>query len=222
MSAKIPVITLDGPAGVGKSTISCLLAQRFSYGILISGALYRSVALFSLRRQIPVDHLSALLDIIAELVITFVIADDKLKTILNDEDVTSALQSEECAERASLLGQIGKLRQALLVLQRSFRTPPGLVADGRDMGTVVFSDAANKFFLTATLEERAKRRFKQLQGKNFNDKLPALCKHLAKRDQRDQTRGVAPLIPAADAVVIDTTGKDIASVMNEIVIYLSE
>ena len=222
MTDFVPVITIDGPAGAGKSTVSCMLAKRLAYKVLVSGALYRSVALHSLQQRISPDRVDLLLKIVAQLEIKFVIVGDQIRTLLAEKDITDNLQDELCAERASMLGQIPEVRQALLGIQRNFCVGPGLIADGRDMGTIVFPNAACKIFLTAGLEERAKRRKMQLQGTAISDKLSDLCQHLAERDQRDKSRHIAPLKPAEDAVIIDTTAVSPVSVVDQIMVQFYE
>ncbi|MDQ3796339.1 MAG: (d)CMP kinase [Pseudomonadota bacterium] len=214
MSAQVPVIAIDGPGGAGKGTVSRLLAQRLGYTLLESGALYRALALAALQRGISLDNTAGLSGLAAELNVTFTSdAQNQARTVLFGRDVTDALCSEACGSAASRLASIPAVRAALLSRQRDFRRSPGLVAEGRDMGTVVFPDAKPKIFLTASLEERARRRYKQLMEQGFSANLDILLKELADRDERDVKRAVAPLIPAQDAVVIDSTGHGIDEVL---------
>lgn len=214
MSAQVPVIAIDGPGGAGKGTVSRLLAQRLGYTLLESGALYRALALAALQRGISLDNTAGLSGLAAELNVTFTSdAHNQARTVLYGRDVTDALSSEACGSAASRLASIPAVRAALLSRQRDFRRSPGLVAEGRDMGTVVFPDAKPKIFLTASLEERARRRYKQLMEQGFSANLNILLKELAERDERDVKRAVAPLIPAQDAVVIDSTGHGIDEVL---------
>ena len=218
MGDEIPVIAIDGPSSSGKGTIARLLAQELAWHFLDSGALYRLTALAAERHAIPFDDAQALETLAAHLDVQFLSDDQAAKTriFLEGEEVTDLIRSEECGNNASKVASISAVRTALLDRQRAFRQPPGLVADGRDMGTVVFPDAKLKIFLTASLEERADRRYKQLKEKQGGVTLSALYHELAERDARDKAREVAPLKPADDAIVIDTTGMDIESVMAEV------
>ena len=214
----VPVVAVDGPAGSGKSTVAALLARKLGYHVLISGSLYRAAALLCLRKNISSKGRSEdMLSVISELFIKFITEDGAVRAMLNGEDVTVALAGEACGERASQLACIPALRTALLERQRDFRQMPGLVADGRDMGTVVFPDAEVKVFLTASLKERAKRRLRQLNNDGFDGNLRLLCEQLAERDRRDVGRRVAPLKPAAGAAIIDTTDKTASAVVAEII-----
>lgn len=200
----IPVITVDGPSGSGKGTVSRAVARALGWHFLDSGALYRILALAAERTGVAAP--AAVADLAAGLNIRF---DDDGKgnerIWLADEDVTARIRSERVGTAASRIAAWPAVRQALAALQHGFRQPPGLVADGRDMGTVIFPDAALKIFLTASAEERARRRHKQLNEKEKSASLAALFQEIAKRDERDAGREISPLKPAADAVVIDTT-----------------
>jgi cytidylate kinase len=206
----VPVIAIDGPSASGKGTIARRVADALGFRYLESGALYRLVALASLRRKVK-DEI-ALAKIAADMGVAFL----KDKVLLEKEDVSDAIRTEECSNRASEVAELGLVRQALLKRQRAFRQPPGLVADGRDMGTVVFPDAALKVFLTASPEVRAERRYKQLIDKGIHANLRALSRDLEKRDARDASRAVAPLVPAPDSQVLDSTGLSIEQVGEQI------
>jgi cytidylate kinase len=216
----VPVITLDGPGGAGKGTVSLLLAQKLGWHILDSGSLYRLTALEALRQE--AEELSQLVDIARKLDVDYVPAKDHLTILLEGNDVTDAIREEAVGKRASELATIAELRQALLQLQRNFARPPGLLADGRDMGTVVFPQAQLKIFLTASPEERAKRRYKQLKQKGIDANLPELVSELEARDKRDSERAAAPLRAADDAVLLDTTEMSIDDVVNRVVQMASQ
>jgi cytidylate kinase len=207
MSAQPPVIAIDGPGGSGKGTVSRLVAARLGWQLLDSGALYRVLALEAGRTGADASDPTRLGRLAQGLDVRFTHgADGEECILLAGRDVTHAARSEECGERASLLAVVPEVRAGLRDLQRSFRRPPGLVADGRDMGTVIFPDAGLKVFLTASAEERAQRRYNQLKGKGLAANLDALFRDICARDERDRTRAVSPLKPAADALTLDTTG----------------
>ena len=207
-----PVLALDGPGGAGKGTVGRSVAARLGWHYLDSGALYRVAALAGIRREIESADVETLAGIIPDLDIVF----DGKRVLLDGSDVTLDLRTEEVGHRASAVASAPVIRAALIERQRAFRTAPGLVADGRDMGTVVFPDAAVKVFLDASLEERAQRRYKQLKEQGFNANLIRLTDELRKRDERDANRSVAPLKPAADAVVVDTTGHPVEWVVERL------
>ena len=214
----IPVITIDGPSGSGKGTISRLVAAQLGWHFLDSGALYRLVALAALHHSVSLDDEVSLKTLAAHLDVQFVAGEVGIESrmLLEGEDVTDAIRTEECGKAASVVAALPSVRQALLQRQRAFREPPGLVADGRDMGTVIFPDAPLKVFLTASREERAQRRHKQLNAKGVSVNLQHILGELAERDARDSGRSVSPLRPAADAITIDTTALNIDGVVEEV------
>ncbi|MSQ55577.1 MAG: (d)CMP kinase [Betaproteobacteria bacterium] len=214
----VPVIAIDGPSSSGKGTVASLVARRLGFHLLESGALYRLVALASEHAGIPTDNDPPLAGIAARLDARF----EGGRVLLGGADVTEELRSEACGMRASAISSYPFVRKALLQRQRGFRLAPGLVADGRDMGTVVFPDAVLKVFLTASLAERAARRHKQLKEKGIDATLAALSRDLEERDARDATRAVAPLAPAADAVQLDSSGLPIDEVVARVVGWYQE
>ena len=220
--APAAVITVDGPSGSGKGTLGQWLAQRLGWHFLDSGAVYRVLALAALNQGIALDDADALVPLAHGLPLEFVAGDgsDTTKVLLAGEDVGARLRTEECGNAASTVAAIPVVRDALLDRQRAFRVAPGLVADGRDMGSVVFPDADLKLFLDASAEKRAERRYKQLKDKGNDVNLPRLIEEIAKRDHRDRNRAVSPLRPAGDAVVIDASDLSIdqvrALVANEV------
>ena len=206
----VPVIAIDGPSASGKGTIAKRVAEELGYHYLESGALYRLIALVSLGEGILDER--ALAKVAAKMDAAFL--NDRI--FLNKQDVTEQIRSEACSMRASEVAKLGAVRTALLERQRAFREAPGLVADGRDMGTVVFPDATLKVFLTASPEVRAERRYKQLIEKGMDANLRALSRDLKERDARDANRAVAPLVPAADSQVLDSTALSIEEVVGRI------
>lgn len=216
MDTSVPVLTIDGPSGSGKGTISRLVAQHLGWHYLDSGALYRAVGLAAAWADIDLDDHGALVRCTFDTRIDFREASEELRVIVNDVDATDELRTETAGAAASAIAAIPEVRSALKERQRDFRRPPGLVADGRDMGTVIFPDAGVKVFLTASAEERAERRYKQLSEKGVSVTLGGLLREILARDARDAQRAVAPLRPAEDAVRIDTTGLGIEDVVRRV------
>jgi cytidylate kinase len=217
-TARAPVIAVDGPSGTGKGTVCTHLAHWLGWHFLDSGTLYRLVAIQALRQGVGMDDEAGLAHIACQLEARFEseAAGELVKVWLGNEDASDAVRSEESSLAASRVAAWPAVRIALLEKQRAYRRPPGLVADGRDMGTVVFPDAELKIFLTASPEERARRRYKQLKQKGIDVNLAQLLADIAERDARDSQRTISPLKPAPDAVVIDTTGLEVAAVLSVI------
>jgi cytidylate kinase len=211
-----PVITIDGPSGAGKGTVSTLLANRLGWHFLDSGAIYRVLAIASIHHQIEPTDEAGLLPLATGLDVSFAAADIGSKVILEGEDVTDDIRSEEVGSVASKIASLPSVREALLRRQRAFKESPGLVADGRDMGTVVFPEAEVKIFLTASANERANRRFNQLKDKGHDVSISRLLTDIEARDTRDANRTVAPLIPAKDALVVDSTELNVEQVLEKI------
>jgi CMP/dCMP kinase len=222
MSQSAKVLTLDGPGGAGKGTISRLVAERLGWHLLDSGALYRLTALAAQRHGVALDDESALERLAATLDVEFLAEADATRILLEGDDVSREIRTEQVGDAASRVAALNGVRQALLQRQRDFRTPPGLVADGRDMGTVVFPDAELKIFLTASAEERARRRYLQLQEAGVGASLSSLLKEIQARDARDMQRSVAPLKPADDAIELDTTSLSIPEVVERLTEWLAE
>lgn len=222
-SLVVPVITIDGPSGSGKGTISHLLAQALAWHFLDSGAIYRALAWWALLTQTPFEE-ESLLALIKQLTRSFSLhsSDEKLQVFWEQRDISEIIRSEEYGHLASQLGTYPKVRQALLAYQRAFRKTPGLVADGRDMGSVVFPDAALKIFLEASLAERAKRRYLQLKAKGKHVSLNAVRAELELRDSKDRERPIAPLIAPTGAIIIDTTHLSVQDVLQCIKAKLQE
>lgn len=214
----IPLITIDGPSGSGKGTIATLIANYLGYHLLDSGAIYRVLALAAKKHALSMDDTLMLADLAKKLDVVFSV--DALKNnqliLLEGEDVTQTIRTEQVGANASKIAAQPMVREALLARQRAFLTLPGLVADGRDMGTVVFPNAQLKFFLTASAEERAKRRYMQLKAAGENVKLESLIDEIKARDERDTNRAIAPLKPAADAIILDSTATSIEQVLDSV------
>jgi cytidylate kinase len=214
------VICLDGPSGVGKGTICLAVAKKLGWHILDSGSLYRITAL-QVSREFPEQSIydvdaADIAEIALNLSVSYEEENDELVIFLDSEDITQLIRNEKIGAQASQVAAIPMVREALLARQRGFQVEPGLVADGRDMGTVVFPQAELKIYLTASAEERARRRYKQLKDKGIDANLSSLVEELRLRDDRDMNRKTAPLKPASDAIIIDTTALDINQVTNEV------
>lgn len=214
----IPVIAVDGPVGSGKGAVSGRVAEELGFFLLDSGALYRALALKARARGIGADDFAALARLSESLDLVFVAGNDAspVGVRLDGEDVTSEIRTERCGNDASRVSRWPEVRDALLDLQRGFRRPPGLVADGRDMGTIVFPDALVKVYLTATVQARAERRHKQLMAKGVDVNVCDVLREVAERDQRDRERAVAPMMPAGDSVRVDTTGVGLDEVVAQV------
>jgi cytidylate kinase len=215
-SESVPVLTVDGPGGSGKGTICRLAAERLGWHLLDSGALYRAVAIHAQAQGVDPQDGPAITRLAQTLPVEFVAAEDDARVLLSGRDVTLELRAESTGNAASRVAAIPAVRDALIGRQRAFRQPPGLVADGRDMGTVIFPDAEVKIFLTASAGERARRRHKQLLEKGIDASIESLYSEISERDRRDEERAVAPLRPAPDARLIDTTTMSIAEVVAQV------
>lgn len=215
-----PVITVDGPSGAGKGTLCMLLAERLGFQILDSGAIYRVLALAALHHGLDLSSEDVLVPLAVNLDVEFVPEGDLVKVILEGEDVSTQLRSNETADAASKVAVLPRVREALLRRQRAFAQAPGLIADGRDMGTVVFPQAEVKIFLDASAEERANRRLKQLQNKGFDGKFADILREIEERDHRDRNRAVAPLRPAEGALELDSTELSIDAVTDKAYQYI--
>lgn len=220
MSANTPVITVDGPSGAGKGTLCMLLANKLGLHLLDSGAIYRVLALAALHHGVDIESEDALVPLAAHLDVQFKAEGDLVKVILEGEDVSGELRKEETGNAASKVAALPRVREALLRRQRAFSEAPGLVADGRDMGTVVFPNAEVKIFLDASAEERANRRMKQLQEKGLDVNFARLLSEIQERDDRDRNRAVAPLRPADDALMLDSTVLTIEQVTEQALSYI--
>jgi len=214
----IPVLTLDGPSGVGKGTVASIISQKLDWHLLDSGAIYRAFAIVANDNDIKIDDIDSLLKLANNFDISFKLNSnhEPLNVYLNNVEVSSELRTEKTAALASQFAKIESLRKVLLVKQRQFKKLPGLVADGRDMGTVVFPDAPFKVFLTAEVSERAKRRLKQLQESGIAGNISHTLAEVQKRDERDLNRQHSPLRPAKDALIIDTTNLTINEVITRV------
>ena len=217
MGTRIPVMTIDGPSGSGKGTVSRAAARALGWALLDSGALYRLVALAGRQAALSLDDEAGLARMAETAEIRFGAGDSGEEAVwLGAREVTDAIRTEQAGNDASKVAALPKVRAALLERQRRFAAPPGLVADGRDMGTVVFPDAEVKIFLTASAAERALRRHKQLKEKGVAANLAALSLEIEERDRRDMNRAIAPLTPSADAVLLDTTGMPVDAVVERV------
>jgi cytidylate kinase len=217
----VPVLTIDGPGGAGKGTICQMVAKQLGWHLLDSGALYRLTALAAQKHGVALDNESSVAVLAKHLDVQFMPQDEGLvNTILEGEDVSGDIRTEEVGAMASKVAALPEVRQALLERQRDFAQAPGVVADGRDMGTVVFPQAPVKIYLTASAEERAKRRFLQLQEKGKTADIEKILSEIVERDERDMNREVAPLKPAIDALVVESTNMSIEQVLDVVVTEL--
>ncbi|WP_283710675.1 (d)CMP kinase [Pseudoalteromonas prydzensis] len=218
----MPVITVDGPSGSGKGTVCRLLAEKLGWDVLDSGAIYRVLALAALHHQIALDNEEALVPLAANLDVQFLVDSQANagKVILEGEDVSTTIRNEEVGAAASKVAALPRVREALLRRQRAFRSENGLIADGRDMGTVVFPDAPLKIYLTASADERARRRFVELNERGLDVTLSGLLEDIQARDERDMNRAVAPLVPADDAIELDTSELNAQQVFDKVMTLL--
>lgn len=214
--ANFPVLTIDGPSGSGKGTIAQLMAKELGWHYLDSGAIYRVLAQAAIKHQVELDDEQALAELAADLNVVFSIEEEQLIVLLEGDDVSILIRSEQAGNAASKVAALPAVRAALLQRQRDFCLSPGLVTDGRDMGTVVFPHAEYKVFLTASAEERAQRRYKQLKEKGIESNLSDLITEISERDVRDSERAVAPLKPADDALLLDSTAMGIDAVFERV------
>jgi CMP/dCMP kinase len=212
---KVPVLTIDGPSGAGKGTVSRIVAKKLGWNYLDSGSIYRSLAIALLGQDVDVTDVHEILKVAQSFDLTFV-CNDELAVKLNGVDITSQLGTEATGKVASIIAAIPEVRQVLLQKQKDFKKPPGLVADGRDMGTVVFPDAEIKVFLTASAAERALRRYKQLIEKGVDVNIQQITREIEERDCRDKERQIAPLAQADDALLIDSSLMTIENVIDQV------
>ena len=214
------IVTVDGPSGAGKGTLCYALAEKLGFALLDSGAIYRVLALAALKSAVDLDDESGLAALARKLDVQFLPVDGAVRVLLGGEDVSASIRTQAVAEAASRVAVFPAVRAALLQLQREFAQDSGLIADGRDMGTVVFPAAAAKLFLDASVEARAKRRYKQLQSQGIDGNFAQILAEVKARDERDQNRAVAPLKPAEDALVLDSTALSIDEVVKQALDYI--
>lgn len=219
--ADYPVLTIDGPSGSGKGTIAQLMAKELGWHYLDSGAIYRVLAQAALKHNVELSDEPKLAELASNLDVVFSLQQEQLSVMLEGEDVSTLIRSEKAGNAASKVAALPAVRSALLQRQRDFCQQPGLVTDGRDMGTVVFPGAVYKVFLTASAQERAQRRYKQLKEKGIESNLSDLVTEISERDVRDTQRAVAPLTPADDALVLDSTAMGIEAVFERVKTYCS-
>ncbi|WGE55644.1 (d)CMP kinase [Actinobacillus equuli subsp. equuli] len=216
------IITVDGPSGAGKGTLCHALAEKLGFDFLDSGAIYRITALAALKAGIALDDEDRIAEVGRHLNVKFIPENGEIKVILNGENVGDQIRTAEAGQNASKVAVFPKVRDALLQRQRDFSSPNGLIADGRDMGTVVFPEAQVKLFLDASAEERTKRRVKQLQEKGFNANFDEILAEIKERDFRDRNRPVAPLVPAKDALLLDSTNLSIEEVIAQALEHIAK
>ncbi|MDG1733041.1 MAG: (d)CMP kinase [Thalassotalea sp.] len=223
MPESIPLITIDGPSGAGKGTVAKIVAEQLGWNFLDSGAIYRVLAVATLHHNISIDEEEAIIPLASHLDVEFkIVGEGEPRVLLEGEDVTDNIRTEDVGIIASKVAAFPRVREALLRRQRAFKEAPGLLADGRDMGTVVFPDAPVKVFLTASAEERAQRRMNQLQQKGIDVNIGRLLDDIRQRDERDQNRKVAPLVPAQGALIVDSTELTVAQVVEKILLFANE
>ncbi|MFM2483246.1 (d)CMP kinase [Celerinatantimonas sp. YJH-8] len=220
MSEPVPVITVDGPSGAGKGTLCARIAEALGFHLLDSGAIYRVLALAAIHHNVDMDNEDALCLLAAHLDVRFEQSETLVKVVLEGEDVSKELRLERTGDTASKIAAFPRVREALLRRQRGFRQNPGLVADGRDMGTIVFTDAPVKIFLDASAQVRAKRRQRQLQEQGISVNFDDLLSDIKARDDRDRNRPIAPLIAAEDALVLDSSALTLDDVVNQAMAYI--
>lgn len=218
----VTVVTIDGPSGSGKGTIAALLARELNWNLLDSGALYRLTGLAAMNHGVDLADEASLEVLAGHLDVQFLPAPDGLTIVLEGEEVGASLRTEEVGAMASKVAKLPAVRSALLQRQRNFAEQPGLIADGRDMGTVVFPESPVKIFLTASADERAKRRFRQLQEKGIDANFDRLLADIIARDEQDSNRAVAPLKPADDAVILDSTRMSVQEVFNRVLAEMKQ
>lgn len=216
------IITVDGPSGAGKGTLCYALAEKLGFRLLDSGAIYRVTALAALKKEIALDDEAKLAELARHLNIQFILQEGEVHIILDNENVSAQIRTQDVADAASKVAVFPQVRNALLQLQQDFASEEGLIADGRDMGTVVFPNARVKLFLDASAEERAKRRYKQLQNKGINGNFAQILAEIKERDFRDRNRAVAPLKPAEDALLLDSTELTIEDVIDQAIDYINQ
>ena len=222
MVDRVPVVAIDGPGGAGKGTVSQQVAERLGWQLLDSGSLYRITAYAATQRGVNLEASQDVAEVARSLDVRYANTSAGVQVILAGADVTDAIRSEEAGRAASIVARDPAVREALIDRQRAFAEAPGLVADGRDMGSVVFTDAGLKIFLTASVEERARRRYKQLKDKGMDVSLPALSRDMEQRDRRDSERAVAPLRATEDARVLDSTDLGIQDVIDQVMAWVAE